>query len=215
MSVQLPNGSTISVASAYAAAKPITDISNAQNAVASVSAHGLESGAVVELSSGWAGVDARVARVSASGPDSLVLEGIDTLDGVRYQPGSAAGSLRPISQWQQIQQVITPTLSGGEQQFANYQFLEDFDQRQIPTFRNALSLAIEVADDPAQAYWATLEAADSDRKPRAIRLSLSNGSQIYYNGYITVADTPTLSVNEVMTRTVTIALVGRASRYSA
>ncbi|MGE9760916.1 phage tail protein [Pseudomonas sp. PDM20] len=215
MSVQLPNGSTLSIASIYAVAKPVTALSNAANAVASVAGHGLSAGAVVEITSGWAGVSGRVARVTDADTATLTLGNVNTVDTSRFVPGSSAGSVRSVTTWMPIQQVVTPTASGGEQQFATYQFLEDDDQRQIPTFRNAQTLSIEVADDPSLAQWAVIEAADLDRKPRAIRLSLRNGSEIYYNGYVTVSDTPKLSVNEIMTRTVTIALLGRATRYNA
>ena len=47
------------------------------------------------------------------------------------------------------------------------------------------------------------------------RLVLRDRSEIYYNGYISVSDTPTLQVNEVMARTMTIALDGRPTRYKA
>ena len=60
-----------------------------------------------------------------------------------------------------------------------------------------------------------IESADRRRELEVCRLVLRDRSEIYYNGYISVSDTPTLQVNEVMARTMTIALDGRPTRYKA
>ncbi|MDF1653208.1 phage tail tube protein, partial [Pseudomonas aeruginosa] len=95
-----------------------------------------------------------------------------------------------------------------------YQYLEDDDQRQLPTFRNAQSFSMPIADDPNLPQWAVIEAADQSKALQVIRLTLRNGSEVFYNGYVSVSDTPTLNVNEIMTRTLTIALDGRPVRYN-
>ncbi|WP_239670015.1 phage tail protein [Pseudomonas aeruginosa] len=100
------------------------------------------------------------------------------------------------------------------QQFVQYQYLEDDDQRQLPTFRNAQSFSMPIADDPNLPQWAVIEAADQSKALQVIRLTLRNGSEVFYNGYVSVSDTPTLNVNEIMTRTLTIALDGRPVRYN-
>ncbi|HCE5836600.1 TPA: phage tail protein, partial [Pseudomonas aeruginosa] len=88
------------------------------------------------------------------------------------------------------------------------------DQRQLPTFRNAQSFSMPIADDPNLPQWAVIEAADQSKALQVIRLTLRNGSEVFYNGYVSVSDTPTLNVNEIMTRTLTIALDGRPVRYN-
>jgi hypothetical protein len=87
--------------------------------------------------------------------------------------------------------------------------------RQLPTVRSAQSIAIPIADDVDLPHWAVIEAADRRRELEVCRLVLRDRSEIYYNGYISVSDTPTLQVNEVMARTMTIALDGRPTRYKA
>lgn len=144
----------------------------------------------------------------------LLLGNIDTTDVIRYPAGGGIGSAKKVLTWQQIQQVMNPTTSGGEQQFVQYQYLEDDDQRQLPTFRNAQSFSMPIADDPNLPQWAVIEAADQSKALQVIRLTLRNGSEVFYNGYVSVSDTPTLNVNEIMTRTLTIALDGRPVRYN-
>ncbi|HCF1408404.1 TPA: phage tail protein, partial [Pseudomonas aeruginosa] len=160
------------------------------------------------------GLNGRAVKVAASTEDTFSLGNIDTTDVIRYPAGGGVGSAKKVLTWQQIQQVMNPTTSGGEQQFVQYQYLEDDDQRQLPTFRNAQSFSMPIADDPNLPQWAVIEAADQSKALQVIRLTLRNGSEVFYNGYVSVSDTPTLNVNEIMTRTLTIALDGRPVRYN-
>ncbi|HCF5629181.1 TPA: phage tail protein [Pseudomonas aeruginosa] len=214
MSASLPNGALLAIAATYAPAIPVTAVSNAKPAVATADAHGLLVGDVVSLVSGWTGLNGRAVKVAVSTEDTFSLGNIDTTDVIRYPAGGGIGSAKKVLTWQQIQQVMNPTTSGGEQQFVQYQYLEDDDQRQLPTFRNAQSFSMPIADDPNLPQWAVIEAADQSKALQVIRLTLRNGSEVFYNGYVSVSDTPTLNVNEIMTRTLTIALDGRPVRYN-
>ncbi|MBN0172212.1 phage tail protein [Pseudomonas aeruginosa] len=214
MSASLPNGALLAIAATYGPAIPVTAVSNAKPAVATADAHGLLVGDVVSLVSGWTGLNGRAVKVAAFTEDTFSLGNIDTTDVIRYPAGGGIGSAKKVLTWQQIQQVMNPTTSGGEQQFVQYQYLEDDDQRQLPTFRNAQSFSMPIADDPNLPQWAVIEAADQSKALQVIRLTLRNGSEVFYNGYVSVSDTPTLNVNEIMTRTLTIALDGRPVRYN-
>ncbi|MEN1641512.1 phage tail tube protein, partial [Pseudomonas aeruginosa] len=106
--------------------------------------------------SGWTGLNGRAVKVAASTEDTFSLGNIDTTDVIRYPAGGGIGSAKKVLTWQQIQQVMNPTTSGGEQQFVQYQYLEDDDQRQLPTFRNAQSFSMPIADDPNLPQWAVI-----------------------------------------------------------
>ena len=60
-----PSGSRIAVATELAAAKPVTAITNAVEAVCTAPAHGLVVGDIVVMNSGWDRFDNRVFRVKA------------------------------------------------------------------------------------------------------------------------------------------------------
>jgi hypothetical protein len=216
MSFKLPDGATVSIASGYGVAKAVTALSNAANAEATLPAgHGLLQAALLVLQSGWLKADQRVARISAVDGADVTLEGIDTSDVVMFPAGSGIGNVRAITAWTQIPQITGFESSGGDQNYANVDFLEDSQQRQIPTSKSPVSLAVTMADDPDKPFNDVLRAADQDREPRVLRLMLANGSAIYYNAYVSFNETPTLTKGSIMAVKANFALVSQLTRYAA
>jgi len=216
MSVRLPNGAIFSIASAYGAPKTVSALTNAKPPVASSTAHGFSDGDILEVASGWSGLDGRVAKAASVTTDSVALAGLDTIDTTKFPAGTGIGTLREVTAWQQISQVLDSSNSGGEQQFYNYSFLEDSgDEKQIPTIRSARSITLTIADDDTLPQYAVLEAANDDRLPRAIRFQLPSGSVIYYRAYVAFSKVPTTTKNQAMALTVTLSLTGEPTRYAA
>lgn len=215
MSVSLPNGAVVSIASAYAAPITVTAVSNASPAVASAVGHGLANGDIVEVTSGWSRLNSRVARVANVTADTFELEGINTTSTNLYPVGGGAGSVRKVSTWQQITQVLEFTTSGGEQQFVTYSFLEEDVEHQIPTVKSASSFAMTIGDDAELPWYSILSDANDDRIPRAVSVVLPSGSAIFYNGYVTLNKTPTLTKNELMGLQSTVSLTSEPMRYAA
>jgi hypothetical protein len=217
MAYNLPNGSTFDFASAYAAAKTVTTISNANPAVASSTAHGYAEGDIIVLTSAWSKLTNRPFRVGAVTADTFALEGVDTTNTQLFPSGTGqgAGSAKEVTSWVQLAQITEVAFTGGEQQFLTFAFLEDTDEKQMPTSKSAVSLTLTVADDPAQAYVPVVEQADFDVQPRVQRLNMVNGDVILYNSIATISSTPTLNRDELMTRDITLSLQGRITRYAA
>lgn len=215
MGFRLPNGATLQIASAYGAAIPVTALSNANPAVATAAAHGLSDGDIIAVTSGWTRLNDRAARVANSLTGTFALERINTLNTQPYPAGSGVGSVREVTAFVEISQITDVATSGGDQQFLTFGFLADDDDRQLPTTKNPISMAVTVADDPDQPYVAVVEAADEDKVARVLRLNLPNGDSILYNAYVTITSTPALARNNLMTRVITISLAGRPTRYSA
>lgn len=215
MSVSLPNGAVVSIASAYATAKTITAISNAVSASCSSTSHGFVAGDILEITSGWSRLNSRVVRVLSATTDAFVLDGVDTTSTTLYPVGGGAGSARKITTWQQITQVLEFTTSGGEQQFVTYSFLEEDVEHQIPTIKSASSFAMTIGDDASLPWYSILSTANDDRVPRAVRITLPSASSILYNGYVTLNKTPTLTKNEIMGLQSTVSLTSEPMRYAA
>lgn len=215
MSANLPNGTKIAIASAYAAVVAVTAITNANPAVATAAGHGLANGDIVVIESGWAALDGKTVRVASVSGDSFALEGIDTSREGKYEPGAGIGRVSKVTAWTPITQVTGTNSSGGEQQFVQWVYLEDGQQRQRPTFKNARSLQITLADDVNLPWNAVLKNADEDGDPRAVRFALANGGFIYYNMYVSFNDEPTTTANEIMSNTANLSLVNRSVRYAA
>jgi hypothetical protein len=216
MAVKLPNGSIVSLASAYASLIAVSAISNAAEAVATLAEdHGLAIGDFVEITSGWNGIDGRIARVKASAATSVTFEGIDTANANRYPAGGSAGSVRKIMSWTQLSQVLEISTSGGEQQYASYSFLEDSEARQLPSEKSAMSITVSLGDDPTKPWYAALSEADEDREQRALRIVLPNASCLLYNAFVSFHKTPSLTKNNVMAVSAAFALAAPVTRYAS
>ncbi|CAB3647708.1 hypothetical protein LMG26696_02628 [Achromobacter pulmonis] len=215
MSVSLPNGVVLSLATGYANSKAISAITNANPAVASSAAHGLANGALVELKSGWQKLNERILRVADAAAGTFALEGMNTLSPIQFPAGTGGGSVREITTFTQISQILEVSTSGGEMQFATYSFLENDFEAQIPTQASAQSLAITIADDPSLPGYKALQAAAELREVRALRVAFPNGSVLLYNGYVSFNETPTMTKGEVMGVQATFSLLSRPVRYAA
>ena len=73
-------------------------------------------------------------------------------------------------------------------------------------------MSFTIADDPTLAGQILAKAANDDRQPRAVRVTLPNGGVIYYNAYISMGE-PTLTVNELMSIEITLSLLAESIRY--
>jgi hypothetical protein len=216
MAVALPNGTLFAIASGYGAAKTMSALSNANPGVATLEAsHGVATGEMIEVTSGWSKLNGRIVKAGTVATNDVPLSGINTTSTTLYPAGTGTGTVREITGWTQIQQVLSVESNGGEQQFLEYQFVEDDDQKRVPTSKSASGLTMSVADDPSLAWNAIVSAANDDKLPRAIRATLPSGATIFYNAYVTVNDTPSMNVNNIMAVQVTLSLLARPVRYAA
>jgi hypothetical protein len=215
MAFRLPNGSTFDFASVYGEDLTITSISNANPAVATLASVGdLAEGDIVVVQSGWVKLTGRAFKVGAITGSTVVLLGVNTLSTQSYPSGVSAGSLKKVDAWVNIPQITEVASSGGEQQFYQFGFLEEDEDRQIPTTKSPSTLTLTVADDPSQPYVAVVESADELKEERIQRLNLVNGDIILYNSIASITNTPSLTRNQLMVRTITLAQQGRVTRYS-
>jgi hypothetical protein len=198
MSAIFPNKTVFSIATTYSAVKTITALSNANPGVATSNAHGFSNGDILEILSGWPLLNERIVRAASVDTNTFALEGISTANTSRYPAGAGTGSAREVLTWTALSQITNSQSSGGEQQFAQWVYLEDGIQRQRPTFKNAKSLQLTLDYDPALAWYAALLAADEAGTPVALRAALPDGAFIFYNMYVGFDGEPSLNVNENM-----------------
>lgn len=215
MSYKLPNGAIIEIASGYVAADTVSAASNANPSVLTTSAaHGIVDGKYFEWVSGWARVNNRIFRATSASGSTLSAEGLDTTSTSVYPAGSGIGTIREISGWTQLQQILGSNSTGGEQQFTEFQPLEGNAKIRIPTSKSAAGVTFSVGDDPTLAGYLLCAAADDDRQQRAVRITLPDQSKLLYNAYISLNRTPSLTVDEVMAVEVTLSLLNTPTRYA-
>jgi hypothetical protein len=215
MAVKLPNGGTFAIASSYGSVINVTALSNANPAAATAAGHGLANGDVIEVTSGWSKLNNRPVRVANVTVNTFELEGVDTSSTTAYPAGGGIGSVRKVNTFVQMAQVLDTGTSGGEQQFVQYQFLEADQESNIPTTKSAMTLTLTLADDDTLPGYKEAVKANEDRLMRVVRFALPGGSTIYYNGFVSVNETPSTTQNQVMSVQATIALQGRVTRYAA
>lgn len=214
MAVSLPNGAIVYIASAYGASKAMSVLTNANPGVATLaSSHGVIEGDYIEVTSGWGSLNNKILKAGTVSVDDVALAGYDTSNTAVYPVGGGTGSVREITTWTQIAQILSTSTSGGDQQFANYQFLEADAETRIPTSKAASGMELSVADDPSLAGYIAASAANDDRLPRAIRIVLPSGSELLYNGYVSLNKTPSLTINEIMANQVTLSFIAEPVRY--
>jgi hypothetical protein len=215
MAVSLPNGVIFSLATAYGSAKTISALTNANPGVATSTAHGYANGDFLWITSGWSKLNDRVVRASGVATNAFNLEGIDTSATSAYPAGSGTGSAKAVSTFQQISQVLDCQTSGGDMQFANYSFLEQDFETQLPTQASPQVLTLTIADDASLAGYIALKAAAEARDTRALKAVFPNGSVLVYNGYVSFNETPTMTKGQVMGVRATFNLLAKPVRYAS
>jgi hypothetical protein len=191
-------------------------VTNASPAVATTSSpHGISTGNYLEVTSGWSRLNNRIVRAAPASGSSLTYEGYDSSSTTTHPAGTGTGSVREITAWTQIAQIMDANSSGGEMQFVQYSFLEQDFQSQLPTEASPVTITISIADDPTLAGYIAVKAAATSRALTGLRATLPNGSVILYNGYVSLTETPSFTKGQVMQVKATFSLQGLPVRYAS
>lgn len=215
MAASLPDGSIVSLATTMDSAKTVSAITNAATGVATSTSHGFTNGDVVIMSSGWSNLNNRVVRCANVATNAFDLEGVTTTSTTLFPAGSGTGTATEITAFTQISQIMGFSTSGGDQQFVNYSFLEQNFETQIPTIFSAQSMTLDIADDPSLAGYIALKAASDARATRCLKIALPSGSVVYYYGYVSLNETPSVSKGQIMTVKATFSLLNKPVRYAS
>lgn len=213
---RVPNGTIFSVATVFAAAKTVTGISNASEAVVSSTAHGYSNGDIVEITSGWGRLQKRAFRVKTVLTDSFVLEGADTSNTTLFPPGSGAGTVRKVSTWVQITSVLNPGSSGGEAKKVTYKFLESDVEYSINDGFSAIDRTFDLDADaissPGYLALRTLTDVQTDTIFRSVAKS---GAVTYLPCTITLNEEEKMTDGQIVTVGVAVSGNNRSTRYAS
>ena len=223
MSITLATGAIVAIAKTYAASVSVTAATNsvaagftATTTLTTGSAHSVSPGEYVEVTSGWGRLDRKVARCTTGTTGStLVLENVDTFDTVKFPSGQGIGSVRKITAWSNLSQIKSMSTSGGDQQYADVTSLDDVVEKKVPTIRSAVSMELEVYDDPTLTWYADVTVAADAATPYAVRISSPNGAKTVANAYWSLMKVPMMAKNEAMTTKVSLSYAADPVRYTA
>lgn len=213
---QVPTGTLFSVATAFAADKTVTAISNAATAVVSCTAHGYSNGDIVEITSGWGKLNKRAFRVAAVSADTFQLEGQDTTNTSFYPAGSSAGTVRKVTTWQQFEKVMNPQSNGGDPKTVNYKYVESDVEYSINDGFSATSYTLELdADAIGGAGYNAAKALTETQTDTIMQMRLRSGSPIYLPCKVALNENVKLQDGQINRVMVAFNGNNRATRYSA
>jgi hypothetical protein len=105
------------------------------------------------------------------------------------------------------------SMSGGEQNYADYGLLHDTIMRKIPTTQNAAQVDLPVIWDPSDAGFIALQDAARTKAKIGVKFLLPDSTEILAFGYVGASGLPQASdISSIMTSSVSIVLA-TAPRY--
>ena len=211
----VPTGTLFSVATTFGSKVNVTAITNAAPAVCTAASHGLTTGDVVEITSGWGRLNKRVFEVEVVDASSFKLLGADTSSIDHYPEGTGAGSVREISAFTQLSKVMNPQSSGGDPKTVTYKFLESDVEYSINDGFTATSYTIELDDDDTTAGYAALRTLTDNQTDTCLKMLLRSGARVYLPCTLAMNDMPQLQDGQINRIRVQFNGNNRHSRYAA
>lgn len=212
---QVPTGTLFSVATTFGSAITVTAVTNAAPAVCTATAHGLSTGDVVEVTSGWGRLNKRVFEVISIDANSFSLTNSDTSSTSHYPPGTGTGSVREVTAWTQLSKVMNPNTSGGDPKTVTYKFLESDVEYSINDGFTATSMTLELDDDDTTAGYTALRSLTDAQTDTVLKMLARSGSRVYLPCTLALNDVPRLQDGQINRISVQFNGNNRHTRYAA
>lgn len=213
---QVPTGTTFYVATAFGSPQNTTIVTNAAGAVVTCAGHGYSNGDVVEITSGWGRLNKRVFEVESVATDTFVLKNMDTSNTTFFPAGLGIGSVREITAFTQITQVLNAQSNGGEPRQVDYRYIEsDVDYSINNGFAaTAYTLTLD-ADSIGTAGYTALRTLTDVQSDTCLRMLSRNGARIFLPCTAALNESVQLQQDQVNAVSVVFNGKNRLTRYSA
>lgn len=210
----VPTGTIYSIATAFAAAKTVSAVSNAAEASVSCTAHGYAVGDILQIFSGWGKLNRRAIRVKSATTDAFVAEGINTSNTEFYPTGSGGGTVRKVTTFSQINKILNQQNSGGEPKNITVKFLESDSEESIFDGFAAVTESFDIdADEFGGTAYNALVALTEVQTDTLLKKTLKSGSVIFTPARIALNENVKMSDGQIMTNGVSVNGNGRITRY--
>lgn len=212
----VPTGTTFFIATAFATAIPVTAATNAAETQLTAAAHGLANGDLVVTSLGWGRVDQRLARVKSVATNTFVLEGMDTSSTTYFPNGTTTGSVKKVTTWQQITQVLAASGSGGDPKNTEYKYIESDQAFSINDGFSATTYQLTVdADAIGTAGYTAMRSLTDTQTISVLQMVMRSGSKVFYPGTVALNENVQLQDGQVNRVVGAFNCQGRITRYAS
>lgn len=199
----------VKMQSAIAAAKTITGISKASEAVVSCTAHGYSNGDIVFLLvEGMFQVDARVFRVSGVTTDSFKLESEDSTEFDDFISGTVA----KVTLGTTITTATTISSSGGDFAMIDKTTIHQNTRSEMPGLPNAINYTMEHIWDPSDAGLKAMKVASDLQQRRVFKFTIGDAI-VLFAGYVGCTLLPGGQAQDLVKTTSVFTLDGTPSYY--
>lgn len=210
----VPSGTTYSIATVFATAKPVSAISNAAEASVSCTAHGFTVGDYLQIFSGWSRLNRRVIKVKSVTTDAFVAEKIDTSSTSLYEPGAGAGSVRKITTFVPVSKILNQSSSGGEAKNITFKYLESDVEENAHDGFTAIAETFEIdADEFGLASYNALVSLTDVQTDTVLKKTLKSGSLIFVPCRLAINENVKMAEGSIMTNMVSVNANGKITRY--
>lgn len=213
-SIPLPNGAQVALGKTFEAAKVITATSNASPAVATSATNGYANGDLLLINMpSWSRVDGAIVRASAVAAGTFAMENVNSLDTGRYPP-LGAGSARKVSAWTPLPKIPTFETTGGDPKSQTSGYLDYEKDFEFFTGTNPERLNFTISYAPGSPAYDDLVKASDSGEAQVIRLTLKDGTALFYSGQLFFNKSPTTTKDQEMVNNVSLAMQSETVRYA-
>lgn len=211
-----PSGTIHSVATALAAAKTVTGISNAAEASVSSVAHGFSVGDIVVIYSGWGRLNFRAFRIKSVTTDAFVLEGANTSNNEFFAPGAGVGTVRKVTTWVDLDRTMNHSSSGGDAKTVNVKFIESDLEIVLNDGFNAVSRTFAMdADMIGTPAYEALKLLSDTNADTVVRRRAKSGAVSLVPAKVAFNEEENLSEGQIVTVSGTFNAQNVSTRYAA
>lgn len=211
-----PSGTITSVATVLATAKNVTAITNAAEAVCSSTAHGLTTGDVVIVTSGWPKLNRRSLRVKATTTDAFTLEGFDTSNASLFPAGAGVGSVQKVTTFVELDNTTNHNAAGGEAKTATFSFIEHDQDMVVPDGQTAVQRTFDMdADQIGTAGYAALKTLSDTQALTVMRRRAKTGATTLITGTVFFSEEETGAQGGLVAVKATFFAKSTSTRYAA
>lgn len=205
--VRTPAGTRIYMQSAIGATQSLSGITKASPSVLTYAGTDPSNGNYVALFDMYGMTEYEDALVKVAGVDAAANTfQAEDQDSTGYGTFTS-GNMAVVTLATEITVASGFSISGGEQQFSEYQYLWDQVSRKFPTVTSGVSIDLQTIWDPQDASMVALRQAADTKAKRAFKVAFPDGLEMLFYGYVGAPGLPSAGdMNSVMQTSVSIVL---------